>query len=668
MAAPTTTPAKESKVDVLIVGAGPAGYMAALWFARLGIKTKIIDKRSTQIFTGQADGLQPRVLEVFETFGFVDRAIKEVAVGYEACFYEPDENGLIRRVDKLPEGVPGISRFNGSVIHQGRIETWLSDAITEFSNGTLNVERPYLPQSLEIEAADTPTPSEYPVKVVLKKLPDDNASPEQFGHKVQNGLYRQFGGDQQNPVPGAESGDDLETVHAKYVLGCDGAHSWVRKQLGIEHKGETTDYVWGVLDIVPVTDFPDIRKRCSIHSKDGGSIMVIPREDGIVRFYIQLREGDHIATVDPAEPTTTPTGEKKPATRVDRTKLTAEHILATAQKIMHPYSLEVAEMHWFTAYQIGQRVATAFQKDQRVFIAGDACHTHSPKAGQGMNVSMMDTFNLAWKLAYVIKGLAKPSILPTYESERMTVAQDLIAYDQKLSRLFSSKPGEISTDEFRRVIDQGSAFTTGCTVNYQTSLLIDKPAAEDNVTPYYSPLATKLAIGMRLPDTKLVMQSDARPWYLNQRLPSTGQFRVLVFIGDYAQTPALKAQMEAIGAYLAKPENSLQRLRTDGVLQTMLIHASPQAKVEWDDFPLVFRPRDERGVMDYWLVMADTPSLHETTGNAYETYGIEKGVGALVVLRPDGYVAKVVEPTVEGVKGVWDWLSQFVVGLTPTEI
>jgi len=598
---------------------------------------------------------QPRVLEVFESFGFADRALKEVAVGFEACFYEPDEKGRIRRVDKHPEGVPGMSRFNGSVCHQGRIETWLSDAIAEFSGGAIRVERALLPEALDINDG---TDAEHPVRVVLRKLPDDNAEPEQYGHKVQNGLYRQFDGDQnqQNGVNGAT--EDLEVVRAKYVLGCDGAHSWVRQQLGIEHKGETTDFVWGVLDIVPVTDLPDIRKRCAIHSQNDGTVMVIPRENGLVRLYIQLREVDHH---EAAGDNTLPNGGAKK--RVDRSKISADHILATAKKIFYPYSLESAETHWFTAYQIGQRVATAFHKDNRVFIAGDACHTHSPKAGQGMNVSMMDTFNLAWKVAYVVKGLADPSILATYETERKAVAEDLIAFDQKLSRLYSSKPGEISMEEFRSVFDKGAAFTTGCTVNYDASLLVDKPADKLRDEPYCSPLATKLAIGMRFPDSRLIMQCDARPWFLNQQLPSTGQFRLLVFVGDYAQNPALGEQMNGVGEFLARPENDL----SEAVLQKMLVHASPQDKAEWDDFPLVFRPRDKRGVMNYWLIFADTPSLHDAkAGDAYETYGIRKDVGAAVLLRPDGYVAKVTEPTVDGIKDMFGFLARFLVGLKPS--
>lgn len=325
--------------------------------------------------------------------------------------------------------------------------------------------------------------------------------------------------------------------------------------------------------------------------------------------------------------------------------------------------MEVGETHWFTAYQIGQRVATNFHRDNRVFIEGDACHTHSPKAGQGMNVSMMDTFNLAWKLAYVARGLAAPAILDTYEQERHAVADDLIAYDLELSRLFSSKPGEILTEDFRGAIERGSAFTTGATVNYDASLLIDKPATTTRMTPYYSPLASKLAIGMRLPDTKVVMQSDGRPYWLNQRLPSTGQFRLLVFIGDYVGVPALKQQMAEVGEFLARPESRLDQLRKDNVLQPMLLHSSAQAEVTWDDFPPVFRPRDGRGVMDYWSVFVDTPSLHEKTGDAYDNYGINRNVGAAIVLRPDGYVAKVAEPSLGGIKDIWSFLGGFLTAL-----
>ena len=106
-------------------------------------------------------------------------------------------------------------------------------------------------------------------------------------------------------------------------------------------------------------------------------------------------------------------------------------------------------MAWWSAYEIGQRVCDAFDNvadenrgDQtpRIFIAGDACHTHSPKAGQGMNVSMADTFNLGWKLAAVLRGQAMPFLLDTYSEERRAKAIELIEFDKDMARLFSAKP------------------------------------------------------------------------------------------------------------------------------------------------------------------------------------------------------------------------------------
>lgn len=188
-------------------------------------------------------------------------------------------------------------------------------------------------------------------------------------------------------------------------------------------------YIRGVLDIIPITDFPDIRMRCAIHSESSGSVMVIPRENKLVRFYIQLTEVG------------------AGGGRVDRSKITPETILKAAQKIMSPYKLTYEYCDWWTAYQIGQRVGNGFSKSERVFLAGDAVHTHSPKAGQGMNVSMQDTYNLGWKVGLVVKKVAKRSILKTYESERKQIAHELIEFDHKFSRLFSGKPAKDAADE-----------------------------------------------------------------------------------------------------------------------------------------------------------------------------------------------------------------------------
>ena len=194
------------------------------------------------------------------------------------------------------------------------------------------------------------------------------------------------------------------TVRAKYVVGCDGARSRVRSAIGRELVGDATDETWGVMDVLAVTDFPDIRVKCAIKSAEHGNVLIIPREGGyLVRLYIEL---DALR------------GEE----RLDRRSVTPEQLTEVANRILHPYTIEVRDIGWWSVYEIGQRLCDAFDdvpagetdRHPRVFIAGDACHTHSAKAGQGMNVSMADTWNLGWKLAAVLRGTARPELLHTY--------------------------------------------------------------------------------------------------------------------------------------------------------------------------------------------------------------------------------------------------------------
>src|SRR5690606_11805417 len=119
--------------------------------------------------------------------------------------------------------------------------------------------------------------------------------------------------------------------------------------------------------------------------------------------------------------------------RVASRGITLEQLAAAAERILHPYTLDVKEVPWWSLYEIGQRIcdhydgvpaARAGAREPRAPLAGDACHTHSPKAGQGMNFSMQDTFNLGWKLAAVLRGQASSALLGTYTAERQVVAQE----------------------------------------------------------------------------------------------------------------------------------------------------------------------------------------------------------------------------------------------------
>lgn len=234
--------------------------MLATQLAHLSIRTRLLDKRQTKIFTGQADGLQCRTLEIFDSLGFADRATKEANHMLEFSMWNPDANGRLRRDDRMPDTPVGISRFHEIVLNQGRIERFFLDNIKKYGSGKVSVERGVLPLSLELDESAAEDADAYPVKLRIRHLTPDESNPEQSSHGngVSDGLFRSnLAPDDTDDLISKSSGKEgnEEVIKARYVVGCDGAHSWTRKQLGFELEGEPTDYVWGVLDVVPVTDF-----------------------------------------------------------------------------------------------------------------------------------------------------------------------------------------------------------------------------------------------------------------------------------------------------------------------------------------------------------------------------------------------------------------------------
>lgn len=588
----------------------------------------------------------------------------------EFSMWNPGADGKLRRDDRVPDTPPGVSRWTEVVLHQGRIERFFLDNIKKYSaERPLVVERGVLPLQIDLDESLAEDNDAFPVTLKVRHLSEDEAMPEQSkkGNGVEDGLFRSnLAPDDTDELARQTSGMEgrEETIKAKYVIGCDGAHSWTRKQLGFELEGEPTDYIWGVLDIVPVTDFrkpqrlqglffkltfvqADIRNRCSVHSESSGSLMVIPRENSMVRLYVQLNEIKPDASG-----------------RADRSQITPETILKSAQKTLAPYTLTYKHCHWWTAYQIGQRVGTNFSRSERIFLAGDAVHTHSPKAGQGMNVSMQDTYNLGWKIAHVVQNKAPRSILKTYQSERRRIAQDLIAFDHKFSRLFSGRPAKdaadaagVSMDEFKRVFKQGAMFASGLSVDYGRSMLVAKSGSSkeqgdgtevETTTGSIKvvgtqELAKNAPIGMRFPSFQVLNQSGGRPWQFQQWLKSDGRYRVIVFAGNI-KNKEQRSRIDSWCAEVEKPTSWLkkhtpQNKPVDSVIEILTIHSSPRRETELlDDFPATLHPlRDDDMGWDYDKVFVDDESYHEGHGEAYEGYGVDKERGCVVAVRPDGY-------------------------------
>lgn len=570
----------ETSVDVLIIGAGPAGLMCANSLARAGVNFRIIDQRSSKVAAGQADGVMPRTIEVLQSYGLAQRLLDEGNQIHMAAFYNPSADGGIKLTDRVPGITAENARYPFEVtLHQGAIEAIFLDSMRSMG---VQVERPIVPVSLEIteDVVERSDPNAYAVRVTLSHL---------------------------DPAPGQAP---IEIVNAKFVVGADGAHSWVRKTLNISMDGEQTEYIWGVIDVIADTDLPDFRNKAAIHSING-SCMVIPREGDKIRLYIQL-EGKDVINADG---------------RVDKSKMGPEKILEVARRSFYPYTIKTPkELDWWTIYIIGQRVASRYSVSERVFISGDACHTHSPKAGQGMNASINDTHNLAWKLAYVLRGWADLSLLKTYESERRQYALDLINFDKKFAKLFSGKPiskeykNGVSHEEFLRAFQTFSGFSSGIGIHYTESSIVNST---------YQDVASKLIVGKRVPPEMVLRATDSRPFNIQDLLPSDARFKLLVFTGDTSRASTL--------ATLQQSADDLQSILTrycaagsiTSVFDIISISSESKATILYNALPPLLR--------SHWtkVYVANINGLQDD--NVYARYGVAAD-GAVVVVRPDGYV------------------------------
>ena len=155
-------------------------------------------------------------------------------------------------------------------------------------------------------------------------------------------------------------------------------------------------------------------------------------------------------------------------------------------------------------------------------------------------------------------------------------------------------------------------------------------------------LAPGIEVGKRMPSTKVLNQSDARPWHMQELLPSNGRWRVVIFTGDISD-PAQKHKLDHLGRAIDDVGSFLRRFtsagaRDDAVFELLAVHATPRTKTTIFDFPEVFRPFDEVDGYDYMNIYSDDVSYHEGHGKIYETFGISPN-GCAVIIRPDQYVS-----------------------------
>jgi 2-polyprenyl-6-methoxyphenol hydroxylase-like FAD-dependent oxidoreductase len=337
--------------DVLVIGAGPTGLVLALWLDALGVKVRIVDSTAEPGTTSRALAVQARTLELY---GQLDLAAPVVERGHE-----------VPAVNLWVKGEPA-ARLPFEKIGSGLTPYPFLHIFPQDQHERLLVAR--------LDAAGVPVER----RTELVAFTDEGA--------------------QVRATLRGPNGEE-SVCTARYIAGCDGAHSLVRKTMATGFPGGTYRQVFYVADV-------DARG---------------PALNG--ELHVDLDEADFLAVFPLAgagRARLIGTVRDERAERADTLRF--EDV---SDRAIRHLKVEVSKVNWFSTYHVHHRVSQHFRKG-RAFLLGDAAHIHSPAGGQGMNTGIGDAINLAWKLAMAADGRAPDSLLDSYEAERIAFAQRLV--------------------------------------------------------------------------------------------------------------------------------------------------------------------------------------------------------------------------------------------------
>ncbi|MFC3773918.1 FAD-dependent oxidoreductase [Mycolicibacterium holsaticum] len=343
--------------DVIVVGAGPTGLTMATELARRGVTVRIIDAAPAPTTETRALGVQPRTLELFERLELADPAVAEGTRVTDFRVFSEGKQFLHLDLHGLDSPYAFLL-----MLQQPRVESLLRGRLESFG---VAVER-----RAELVAL---TQDADAVQAVLKH------------------------------------GDGTtETTRTSWLIGCDGAHSTVRHQLGVQFVGAAFEENFAVADVL--MDWPLPHDVFHAFLNRGNFAAYFPMPDGLHRLTVAYRPGQ------------TPAGD-----------VTYDELQAAVIRGAPP-GARIAKVHNAGRFQIHQRKVDRHSVG-RVFLAGDAAHVHSVVGGQGMNTGIQDAFNLGWKLAAVVNGQAHPRLLDSYAQERAPVTRRLVKGTRRATRM-----------------------------------------------------------------------------------------------------------------------------------------------------------------------------------------------------------------------------------------
>ena len=487
--------------DVLVIGAGPAGLTTALCLLRSGVRNiTIIDKRPVRVQVGHATGLQPRTLEILRTLAlFHDFSIESGGFA-ETAFWSAFGDEDLKRSSVAPEVTNETPHKQLLIQHQGRAEEIFN---TELNKRGISVRRPF--EFLDYEyQKDTTRP-------ICAYIKDVNRG-------------------------------QVDKISCKYLIAADGAGSHTRDLAGIGSSVHQTDDTWIVADAVVDTDLPDFRRRCAIRTSRG-NVMLIPSRHNTVRIYMLLSEEGDFAALEKSKLD----GPREDSKRNDGRTTLLEILQKRVSPILHPYRLCIKHVDWISKYIIAQRVIENFTDGKNGLFVGDSCHSHSPKAGQGMNTGISDAVNLAWKLAAVLHGRANPRLLETYNTERGHIARQLIEFDTRFAELFGDS-SKIDSPEFREMWQRNQGFTSGLDQQYPSNPLVNDDVSNASIS---KEALVPITPGKRLLPMNLIRNIDGLSLSSLDTMPFNGELYLIVFAGDILHEPCKREFARLYGSIVA---------------------------------------------------------------------------------------------------------------------
>jgi pentachlorophenol monooxygenase len=372
------------QTQVLIAGAGPIGLTAAIELTRRGVDCRIVDPLYEPPQYAKAVGVQPRTLEVFESMGVLPRVLNAAVQMRGQIVYVNGE-----RVAQVDFAVPSDVPFGFVAIPQYATERILRD---ELALRGIAVERGWRLTGFEQDA---------------------------------DGVLATLAGD-----AGAQ------TVRASYLLGADGAHSVVRKALGLTFEGGAFEEQYMLGDVEVDWSVPRGYAVRAMHQRNGATddllvCIPLPQSDALRAGAHRRRGRYRMSMLVPPDLAAAPSqglahgfeGERKPD---------LNHIQAVLDRLS-PEPTTARNLRWSSVFRISHRIVDAYGRG-RVFVAGDAAHIHPPTGAQGMNTGIQDAHNLAWKLALAVSGRAAPTLLASYDAERRPVGEEVVGRTVRSAR------------------------------------------------------------------------------------------------------------------------------------------------------------------------------------------------------------------------------------------